>query len=1097
MFIFDDRTQVFLEVNKAALRLYGYSRKAFLAMTAADICVPAEAPAGRSHCRQPGHSTKTPRRGRRSHGADGPIAAGVWRHMKRDGTVFDADITVSDIEYAGRPARMVVVRDITAAKRSERERVEAGQRLAALMHALPIGVSFADDTACRRVTGNPALLAQFEVTPADNVSASASDPKAAGRRVRYFNGGRELADEDLPLQRAAAENAVISPMELDIRLPGGRCWTAEASGAPLHDAMGNTTGAIAVTVDITARKQTERDLKHRLAIEQLLASASSRLANVAVADLDTTLTEVLGDIGRITNTDRCFLFRVSDDLAVADNTHEWCAQGIRSQIADLRNIPTAGFRWMMRRLRGGDPLCIPRVSDIPASALAERHVMEEGCVLSAIFVPIRHAGRLSGFIGCDTVRGERLWSDDDIRLLRILGEALTHALIRCRTDEALRNMAREWQSTFDGVADAIWLLDVDQRILRSNKAAAALFGKSVDEMLGRHCWEIVHGTRQPIPECPVVRMKRSRHRESMELPVNGRWYLVVVDPLFAPDGALAGAVHIVSDITERKRTEGALRNLTADLERRVEERTAALKESMVRMETLQAIISRGPVVLFLWRALPNAWPVEMVSDNVAAVLGYTADDFMSGRVSWPGITFAEDRPRLEAEVARFLEQGASEWSQEYRVTTRRGEMRWIHDWNRTIKDAKGTVTHIQALLVDITARKQAELSLARSHRALRVLTDGNRALVRARTEGELLNEACRVVVEVGGYSMAWIGFAEHDAGQSIRPIALVGSARDLLSRMTMTWANTGFGQGPTGTAIRTRKPRTCHDTSKDLRFAPWRKEALKRGYASVLALPLMAGMKCLGALTICAAQRDAFDDAEVQLLQQLANDIAFGIMAFRERVKRRELERQVLDIAEREQRRLGQDLHDGVGQSLTGINYLLSVLQQDLAGNHAPESVELERIRGLVEETIHQTRDLARGLFPGELTRGGLVDALHELAVSTRDIFGIPCRFTGLTAGKLADANVISQVYRIAQEAVNNSAKHSKAGKIQIGLSQKCGRVVLTVRDTGIGILKTTGKSAGMGLRIMKYRADLIGAELSIESVRGKGTTVRCTLPPE
>jgi GAF domain-containing protein len=202
--------------------------------------------------------------------------------------------------------------------------------------------------------------------------------------------------------------------------------------------------------------------------------------------------------------------------------------------------------------------------------------------------------------------------------------------------------------------------------------------------------------------------------------------------------------------------------------------------------------------------------------------------------------------------------------------------------------------------------------------------------------------ACRIAVEVGGYQMAWVGYAENDARKSIRPMALVGSAKDDLSRMHLTWADTKFGCGPTGEAIRTGQPCRCQDIAKDLMHAPWRADALKHGYASALALPLMSEQECLGALTIYAAHREAFDEVEVSLLQQLANDLTVGIMSIRARAQRAVLERQVLDISESVQRRIGQDLHDGVGQSIIGIGYLVSAVQQALAGKSAPEAAELE-----------------------------------------------------------------------------------------------------------------------------------------------------------
>ena len=121
--------------------------------------------------------------------------------------------------------------DVNDRKRAEQQLFETSRRLQALMEAVPVGVSFSDDATCQSITGNPAVLAQFEVTPQDNLSASASDPAAPGRQVRFFLDGRQITDAELPLQRAVAENRVIPPMELEVRLPSGRRWFADASGA--------------------------------------------------------------------------------------------------------------------------------------------------------------------------------------------------------------------------------------------------------------------------------------------------------------------------------------------------------------------------------------------------------------------------------------------------------------------------------------------------------------------------------------------------------------------------------------------------------------------------------------------------------------------------------------------------------------------------------------------------------------------------------------------------------------------------------------------------------------------------------------------------
>ncbi|MDQ7825227.1 MAG: PAS domain S-box protein [Candidatus Eremiobacteraeota bacterium] len=130
------------------------------------------------------------------------------------------------------------------------------------------------------------------------------------------------------------------------------------------------------------------------------------------------------------------------------------------------------------------------------------------------------------------------------------------------------------------------------------------------------------------------------------------------------------------------------------------------------LEAMRSIVNRSPVVLMLWRNAPGEWPVEYVSENILAVTGYSREDLLSGIVSWTAITHKDDLLLLEAEVASFMEKGIDEWSQQYRLLCRSGEMRWFRDWNRVLRDSEGTVTHVQALVVDITAERQVLHDLA-------------------------------------------------------------------------------------------------------------------------------------------------------------------------------------------------------------------------------------------------------------------------------------------------------------------------------------------------------------------------------------------------
>ena len=182
----------------------------------------------------------------------------------------------------------------------------------------------------------------------------------------------------------------------------------------------------------------------------------------------------------------------------------------------------------------------------------------------------------------------------------------------------------------------------------------------------------------------------------------------------------------------------------------------------------------------------------------------------------------------------------------------------------------------EALAAEIRERRRVD-------RARQALSRCNQALIRAVDEPQFLRELCRVIVEVAGYRLCWVGYAEHDEAKSVRPVAHAGYEEGYLETVRVTWADTERGHGPVGKAIRTREPAVFRDVTRDPDFAPWRAEALRRGYAAVVGIPLLCGSEVLGALAMYAAEPDAFDEDEVQLLRELADDLSYGIVALRTR----------------------------------------------------------------------------------------------------------------------------------------------------------------------------------------------------------------------
>ncbi|HEX4121044.1 MAG TPA: PAS domain S-box protein [Verrucomicrobiae bacterium] len=212
----------------------------------------------------------------------------------------------------------------------------------------------------------------------------------------------------------------------------------------------------------------------------------------------------------------------------------------------------------------------------------------------------------------------------------------------------------------------------------------------------------------------------------------------------------------------------------------------------------------------------------------------------------------------------------------------------------------------------------------------------------------------------------------------------------------------------------------------------------------------------------------------------------------RDITERKRLEREILEISNREQRRIGHDLHDGVCQQLAGIALMAASLADQLEEKGMPESAQTERISGLINTAITQTRGVARGLFPVRLEENGLVSALEELAANSSELFKINCQFSCVEAPTAVDNEIALHLYYIVLEAVANACKHGRAGNVFITLEPARDRYLLTVRDDGKGFLPSNKAHTGMGIRIMEYRARVIGANFALHSAPGSGTQLTC-----
>jgi signal transduction histidine kinase len=254
----------------------------------------------------------------------------------------------------------------------------------------------------------------------------------------------------------------------------------------------------------------------------------------------------------------------------------------------------------------------------------------------------------------------------------------------------------------------------------------------------------------------------------------------------------------------------------------------------------------------------------------------------------------------------------------------------------------------------------------------------------------------------------------------------------------------------------------------------------------------------LGLLILASWRRDEIAPGTRIGIEMIASQVAGAVARIQAEESLRRTQRQILEISDREQARIGQDLHDGLCQQLIGMGFTANSLEQTLSREQRPEAALARKLYALLDESITESRGVCRGLYPIRLSTQGLLPALEDLAATAHERYHIRCVCEADRRPLDCGLSTAGHLYRIAQEAVNNAVKHSGARNVTIRLSGANGGLALSVKDDGKGMSRPapadSGTGSGMGMHIMEYRAHLIGGALQLESGPG-GTEVCCRLP--
>jgi PAS domain S-box-containing protein len=456
-------------------------------------------------------------------------------------------------EIAG---RLSTKRELT---QKEEERFVANERLRALMTALPVGVSFSDDRTCQTIRGNPAAIAQFEVDPEDNLSASAPDLSAAGRQMRFFQNGRAMSNVELPLQRAVSENREIAPMEFEVQLPSGRRWIAESSAAPIHDARGDVVGGVAVHADITERKQAEEALRvseerYRLVAETMLFGVVHQDAEGKIIAINPAAKRILG------RDDEEFLGSTSireEQYTIHEDGSPFPGAEHPSMVALRTGKPSFG-------------------------------------VVMGVFNPKTHDYR---WIKVDAVPSFRPDRSTPFQVSSVF-EEITESK---RAEEALRDSEARFRAFFEQAAVGIASVSIDGKYLDANQKFCDLLGRPREEVLQMTIAQATHPDFVAADAEHLYQLQAGEASQySVEkLYVRGDgsyvWANSTVFPLRNADGSIKGFAKVIEDISSRKQAEMELARERSALESRIDERTHQLEKTIKHLNIQAAERERAEV----------------------------------------------------------------------------------------------------------------------------------------------------------------------------------------------------------------------------------------------------------------------------------------------------------------------------------------------------------------------------------------------------------------------------------------------------------------------------------------------------------------------
>jgi PAS domain S-box-containing protein len=675
-----------------------------------------------------------------------------------------------------------------------------------------------------------------------------------------------------------------------------------------------------------------------------------------------------------------------------------------------------------------------------------------------------------------------------------------------KTENLIRESEQRLKYHLENSPLAVIEWDNNFNVVQWSDEAEKIFGLKKEEVIGTRIdsLDIIYEEDMPIvaktmerltsgKELKVVSHNRN-YNKSKEI-IYCVWYNSV---LFDEKGRMSSVMSLVENITQLKKAE------------------ISLMESEIRFRTIAESV---PVLIMIRRISEPV--VSYVNEAYEKAFGFEKGE-LTGNTINDIFYYSEDRKS----IGEALQENGVINNLEVKVKKRDGTPFWILT----------SITRIMFMnepsyltsSIDITGTKEAQEELIRLNNALDAHNKSSQVMMHSHNEMQYLNEVCRLIIEDCGHTMVWIGYVQDDEVRSVKPMAFYGFDQGYIDRMNITCDDSERGRGPTGTAIRTGKPTVCKNMRTDPNFAPWREDAIARGYESSLVLPLIFEGKPLGAMSIYSKEPDAFLENEIELLSDLADDLAYGISYIK------------LEESEREAARVLKENEAKLKELVATKDKFFNIVAHDLKNPFTSllgssellyeniDNLNKENIRKLtmiLNDSAKSGYDILQNLHDWSRSQtGGLVinpERINLKNMIDRNILNLQLAATNKKIKLLtnveddiyifADINMTNTVLR---NLLSNAVKFThRGGKVAVSVKAGPRGTIVSVKDNGTGIPKeridklfrietrnsTPGteneQGTGLGLKLCKEFVEKQGGRIWVESEENKGSEFLFSIP--